>query len=222
MATDKLMDLCRRYCTGKLRVVVPLYAKSAATLMALSADEIVMGETSELGPIDAQVYIIQDNAPQQVSADHFLRAAKEAIDKLNSQNAGEAEAARIQLMSISPAFLKSCQDMQDFAKQFAKKQLQTHMFATEFTADAAAWGAKIDNIVQNLTTSGKYLSHGKTITASDISNDPELRCLIVKSLPGSDPYWLALDDLLQRTDVVAKTQNFGKILMAGDFQMVGQ
>ncbi len=125
-------------------------------------------------------------------------------------------------MGISGAFLQHCQDMQDFAKQFAKKQLQTHMFASEYEADTATWGAKIGNIVENLTTSGKYLSHGKTITASDIGNDPELNCLKVKSLSGSDPYWLALDDLLQRTDVVAKIQKFGKILMASDFQMAGQ
>jgi ATP-dependent protease ClpP protease subunit len=221
VATDKMMDLCRRYCNGVLRVVVPLYAKSAATLMALSADEIVMGETSELGPIDAQVSIIQDNAPQQVSADHFLRAAKDATDKLSSANTGEVEAARIQLAIISPAFLTHCQDLQDFAKQFAKKQLQTHMFAVEYAADVPTWTVKINNVVQNLTTSGKYLSHGKTITASDIKSDPELNCLKVKSLADSDPYWLALDDLLQRTDVVAKTMKIGKVLMASDFQMVG-
>ena len=37
------------------RVIVPLYAKSAATLISLGADEIVMGLLSEIGPIDPQV-----------------------------------------------------------------------------------------------------------------------------------------------------------------------
>lgn len=38
-----------------LRVVIPDYAKSAATLMALAADELYMARTAELGPLDAQV-----------------------------------------------------------------------------------------------------------------------------------------------------------------------
>src|SRR5579864_8656297 len=38
--------------TDKVTIVVPLRAKSAATLMALSADTIVMGPQSDLGPLD--------------------------------------------------------------------------------------------------------------------------------------------------------------------------
>ena len=35
--------------------IVPLYAKSAATLMCLGADKIFMGEFAELGPLDVQI-----------------------------------------------------------------------------------------------------------------------------------------------------------------------
>lgn len=38
-----------------LRIVVHDYAKSAATLLSLAADELFMGEAAELGPLDAQV-----------------------------------------------------------------------------------------------------------------------------------------------------------------------
>ncbi|MHB1502276.1 MAG: SDH family Clp fold serine proteinase [Candidatus Dormibacteria bacterium] len=38
-----------------LRVVVPDYAKSAATLLTLAADEIFMAPAAELGPLDAQI-----------------------------------------------------------------------------------------------------------------------------------------------------------------------
>jgi hypothetical protein len=37
------------------RVIIPLYAKSAATILSLGAHEIVMGLHSEIGPIDPQV-----------------------------------------------------------------------------------------------------------------------------------------------------------------------
>lgn len=36
------------------RVIIPLYAKSAATILSLGADELVMGLQSEMGPIDPQ------------------------------------------------------------------------------------------------------------------------------------------------------------------------
>jgi Serine dehydrogenase proteinase len=39
----------------RFRVIIPLYARSAATILALGAHEIVMGLHSEIGPIDPQV-----------------------------------------------------------------------------------------------------------------------------------------------------------------------
>ena len=44
----------RGHCK-KLNVLVPLYAKSAATALCLNADSIFMGEFAELGPLDVQV-----------------------------------------------------------------------------------------------------------------------------------------------------------------------
>src|SRR4051812_34950208 len=38
-----------------VRVVVPDYAKSAATLLALAGDEIYLAPGAELGPLDAQM-----------------------------------------------------------------------------------------------------------------------------------------------------------------------
>jgi hypothetical protein len=47
--------LCREFSNGKFVVVIPRYAKSAATLLSCAADEIHMGNLSELGPIDPQI-----------------------------------------------------------------------------------------------------------------------------------------------------------------------
>ncbi|MEC5399866.1 SDH family Clp fold serine proteinase [Uliginosibacterium sp. H1] len=46
---------CKRLSLKKFVVAVPRRAKSAATLLALGADEIHMGLMSELGPIDPQI-----------------------------------------------------------------------------------------------------------------------------------------------------------------------
>lgn len=53
-AAEKIIYMCRTI-SSSLRVIVPELAKSAATLIALGADKVVMGLQSELGPIDAQL-----------------------------------------------------------------------------------------------------------------------------------------------------------------------
>lgn len=52
-ACEKIVTVLRKRCR-KYRVVVPSWAKSAGTVIAISSQEIVMGLNSELGPIDPQ------------------------------------------------------------------------------------------------------------------------------------------------------------------------
>lgn len=52
--TYQLVNFLRDH-SSKLRVVVPDYAKSAATFLCLGADEICLTKTAELGPLDAQI-----------------------------------------------------------------------------------------------------------------------------------------------------------------------
>ena len=51
---ENIVYMCRNRFSS-FRVIVPESAKSAATLIALAADSIIMGYTSELGPIDPQI-----------------------------------------------------------------------------------------------------------------------------------------------------------------------
>lgn len=53
-AAYKLFLVLRERCE-RLRVIVPDYAKSAATLFALGCDEIFMATAAELGPLDVQI-----------------------------------------------------------------------------------------------------------------------------------------------------------------------
>ncbi len=50
----KVVMLIREFCE-EFAVIVPFAAKSAASMLVLGADEVVMGPTSELGPIDPLV-----------------------------------------------------------------------------------------------------------------------------------------------------------------------
>lgn len=220
-AAETMMDLCRKYCSGTLRVIVPAFAKSAATLIALSADEIVMGEGSELGPIDAQIEVRQDGVKQQISADHVLRAFEEATQNLSAQDPAIVQAAQIQLSTLSAPFVHCCRDLMNFAKDFAGKQLRNHMFKSEHGTDSVKWDSLIDDIVSNLMASSKHLTHGRMITAQDISRDPQLKVLKVTDLPPNDDFWNAVSELHLRTEIITQQQEIGKVLLAKDFQLFG-
>jgi len=45
-------NVLQHFAKEKLTVIIPRFAKSAATLIACAADEVAMGPASELGPID--------------------------------------------------------------------------------------------------------------------------------------------------------------------------
>jgi hypothetical protein len=59
-AAYQLATFFTRYCGG-FAAVVPRFAKSAATLLTLGADEIILGRCAELGPLDTQIYNLQRN-----------------------------------------------------------------------------------------------------------------------------------------------------------------
>jgi ClpP class serine protease len=54
LASEQIAEALKRH-RGKVTVLVPHYAMSGGTLIALAADEIVMDENAVLGPIDPQI-----------------------------------------------------------------------------------------------------------------------------------------------------------------------
>lgn len=54
-ATYQIVELLRLHAQ-KLNACVPFYAKSAATLLCVGADVIVLDELAQLGPLDTQIY----------------------------------------------------------------------------------------------------------------------------------------------------------------------
>lgn len=51
----QISKLCKSFSKASFKVIVPRFAKSAATLIAIGADEIHMGPLGQLGPIDPQI-----------------------------------------------------------------------------------------------------------------------------------------------------------------------
>ena len=77
-AAATIASLCRERF-GKLRVIIPFMAKSAATLVALSADQRLLTCFAQLGPVDPQVR--DPKNPEMWFPAHSI---KEAIDQVEN------------------------------------------------------------------------------------------------------------------------------------------
>ncbi len=75
-AAVRLARMTQAACR-ELVVIVPEMAKSAATILALGAHTIVMGPTSDLGPIDPQILVSERGF---VSAKDLIEAVNSALD----------------------------------------------------------------------------------------------------------------------------------------------
>jgi hypothetical protein len=155
---DAVEQICSYLRTrfDHVRAVVPLNAMSAATMMALSADEVLMGAHSQLGPIDPQMTIGMPEGPRTYSAqaikDQFALAVEDCRDpeKLN---------AWIPILrSYAPGLLAACDHAAGRAKNIVAAALREYMFKDEPNADDKAAAA-----AEWFGDAAKFLSHGHPV-----------------------------------------------------------
>ncbi len=180
-AAEKLISIVRtRVGTGRLRVIVTDFAKSAGTLMALGADQIVMGDTSELGPIDPQI-TLNDGRGNLIS--HSVQSyldAYEAHSAALKRNPNDI-AAQIMLGKLEPSTVKLFEAVRDRARTLAENQLKRGMFRTET--------GNFTSIAATLIDTKRWLTHGQMISWEDAKN---IGLLIEYLHPSSDEwqaYW---------------------------------
>jgi hypothetical protein len=109
-----------------IRVIVPHMAMSAACMIAWSADEIVMGKHSSLGPIDPQIVISTPignrMAPAQAILDQFKLAQEQCKDPANM-------AAWIPMLGLyGPDLLVQCDNASKRAVSLVQDWLTKYMF----------------------------------------------------------------------------------------------
>lgn len=73
----------------ELAIIVPDQAKSAGTLLAMGAHNILMGPTSDLGPVDPQLYLGNPSQPL-VAAKDLVNAVEDALERTQSYPSSSA------------------------------------------------------------------------------------------------------------------------------------
>lgn len=177
---EKIVYLCRNR-SKTFRVIVVESAKSATTLIALAADSIVMGDTSELGPIDPQVVITTPTGNTIARPAQSFLDGLEFIKESIKQEGGLLSPAYYPLLQhLDPAVLDFCNKAIKRSKDFAKKWLEQYMLKDN--------PSKAKEVAEKISDTKKYLSHGAVINAKEAK---ELG-LKVEYYEPNDNLWKAL------------------------------
>ena len=169
VAEDMVRLLRGRY-EEEMAVIVPGWAKSAGTILAMSGNEILMEPVSALGPIDAQLLW----QGKTFSAHALL----EGMDKIKKEveKTGVLNKAHIPILQgISPGELQSAENALNFAKKLVTDWLANYKFkywkvhssnrqpVTEEDKKKRAM-----EIAEQLCDHNRWSTHGRSIKLQDL------------------------------------------------------
>ena len=170
-AAYNLAHLLRQYGDKGLKFIIPRWAKSAATLLACSGDEILMTPVAELGPLDPQITQtnliegrIEQFSPLHIEStlelirDEYENGSKELADSLMQ---------RLQYPLTLGNFKKSL----ELSKQYLEKLLTSGMLKGDTE--------KAKDVATRLTEG--YADHGFCINIEEARSIG----LVVSEIPGA-------------------------------------
>lgn len=125
----QISKLCKSFSKEKFVVAVPRQAKSAATLIALGADQIHMGPLGQLGPIDPQLGGLPALGVSQALA---------SIASVSEKYPGSSDMfARYLRMALTVEQIGYCERISYSAAQYAERLLLTKQSLSKKAPDIA-------------------------------------------------------------------------------------
>jgi len=208
MVPWRLVSMIREYC-NKFSVLIPYKAHSAATMIALGADEIVMSDLSELSPIDpstANIFNPQDpQNPQNkipISVEDVMAYFDLAKNKFGIKNDEELSHIFNKFVEsnpqIHPLALGNVNRIHNLIRILAKRLLKSHK--TPMKDD------EIDKIVDYFTE--KLYSHQYFIGRKEAKEDLGLKTVQYADNVLSKVLSKAMTDLCEEYN---KDLDFGKM-----------
>lgn len=167
--SEDIVLLLRNHFSN-VSIIIPGSAKSAGTIISMSADEILMEPSSSLGPIDAQL-IVQGKI---FSADAFLNRFEKI--KKEVEDTGKLNKAYIPLLQgISIGEIENAKNAKEFAVSLVTGWLEKYKFKNwnehskskePVTHEQKKERAR--NIANGLSDHSKWLTHGRSIKIKDL------------------------------------------------------
>jgi hypothetical protein len=152
-----MVTMLREFCT-EFNILIPYCAHSAATLIALGADNIVMGRKGELGPIDPLIIKLpQGDRPgtqELISVEDIMAYISFLKDRAGlGDQAALAQSVNILAEKLTPWTIGSMYRTYSHIRMIARKLLTSHQVALD--------ERKLSSIIE--TMAEKMYFHGHAI-----------------------------------------------------------
>ena len=161
-----------------IRALVPLQAKSAATIIALGCDEIVMGRHSELGPIDPQILVPVPGGRRFAPAHAILRDFERAKTEI-AEDVKALPAWTPILHAYGGGLLEFCSQQIKLSQEVVAGWLQKYMLAHDDAGVPDAERAQVAKYIAEYFGSDKsydrFRTHGRPIRLEELQGIRGLR-----------------------------------------------
>jgi hypothetical protein len=201
LAAERMITICRNYSGGDFEAIVAARAKSAATMVCLGADRILMSPTSELGPVDPQVYSGEPPRGQWVAAHHMIKAYDELFNAAVALTSGQIEPYLQQLGRLDAVQIAELRAATQLSENISVSSLKRAMLNTKSEAEIKAC---IEPFINPETT----MSHGRALNyerARDCGLNVELMDL-------NSDLWKSVWGLYVRSNFVVDATDVAKLV----------
>jgi ClpP class serine protease len=189
-SSERIINICRTYSgTKEFIAVVPGKAKSAATMICMGASKIMMGKTSELGPVDPQILIKSKEGDVSTFAlcnivDSYNKLFNSAVN-----TKGKIEPFLQQLSTYDPRKIKEYEVAIELSKDVSVRALRKGMMKNK-TVD------QIRKSIAMFLTPKQTKSHGRSIFYEDA-----IQCgLNIEVMDEKSKLWELFYELCLRTE----------------------
>lgn len=162
-AAESIVEILRAKFSD-IRFIIPSVAKSAATMLSMSGNMLLMDERSELGPTDPQMIVNRDGqlvvAPAHAIKEQFSLASKQIIKDPKVLTPWLPI-----LRQYGPSLLSECDRSLSLSNKLVTKWLKKYMFAGQ-----ARSGVKAARIAKYLTSKIHFQSHARRIGVDDLQS----------------------------------------------------
>ena len=181
-ATESIVRLLRSQFKH-VRFIVPQIAKSAATMLVLSGDEILMDTGAELGPIDPQFNLPRGDGATIVAPAQAILDQHEEIVKRIKADPRLLPAYIPILQFFAPSLEMQARNAIDLSKSLVREWLKAHMFRERKARDRIRLAS---GVARYLGSHNKFKSHAKGIYLDDFRKVKQLKAVKVLDL-GEEP-----------------------------------
>lgn len=190
LAAERIISVCRNYSgTGEFLAIVPGQAKSAATMICFGASSIFMGPTSELGPVDPQVLVFDEEGkiPERVAMHHIVNSYKKLF-RGATRAKGNLEPYLQQLNHYDARIIAKYESLIELSEDVSIKALSSGMMNGKGSK-------KITEKIDIFLTPSSTKTHGRPIY-----RDEAKKCgLDIEFLETKDQRWQLIYELYLRS-----------------------